>query len=137
MTLDEMKSEWRKGGDKGSYDEAALKQLVRARVRKHTGTAFQYFWAAFVLQIILYAMLSHVILKYWYEPTMTMPALLGIAAFIPFTTVMVRRFKAVALMNSSQGPMSTYVARRREFLESFYKFKRKYELMLIPLATLI
>jgi len=137
MTLDEMKSNWKKENDKGSYDESTIQKIVKTRVRKHTNTAFKYFWAAFVLQLMVYSMLTHVIVKYWYEPMATMPALIGIAAFGPFTVMMMRRFKGVALLNSGDGPVSLYIARRRELLEGFYRFKRRYELVLVPLATFI
>jgi hypothetical protein len=135
MSIDEMKTQWNKDQVRGSLDEATLQKIVKSRVRKHTGTAFKYFWAAFALQILVYSMLTHVIIRYWDNPTMTLPSLLGIAAYIPFTVLMMRRFKSIAVVG--QSSMRTYVARQIEILQGFYQFKRNYELVLIPLATAI
>lgn len=116
-----------------TLDQETLNKIVKARARKHTNEAFKYFWASFVLQIMVYAMLGHVIVKYWYEPMMTLPALLGIAAYIPFTVVMMKRFKSVA----ANGPVTEFIANNHQTLQNFYRFKRNYELVLIPLATAI
>jgi hypothetical protein len=140
MSIDEMKNAWMQQGSdtKGAgYDQASFEKLVRSRVKKHTGTAFKYFWAAFVLQIMVYAMLSHLIVKYWYDPLITLPGLAGIAIFIPFTAIMMRKFKSVGSTNADPSSMSIYIERRRDLLESFYRFKKRYELILIPLATFI
>lgn len=129
MTLDELKSNWKKENAGGSYDEATMKKAVR----KHTGMSFQYFWASFVLQLMVYAMLSNVIVKHWYDPMITLPALAGVALYIPFTVVMMKKFK----VDNNQASMSNYIQRRSELLESFYRFKKRYELFLIPVVTFI
>ncbi|MEJ0033160.1 MAG: hypothetical protein WDO15_23770 [Bacteroidota bacterium] len=135
MTLDEMKSKWSKENDGGNYDELTMQKIVKDRVRKHTNTAFKYFWAAFVLQNGVYGMLCYVILKHWADPFITLPALLGIAIFIPFTVMMMKRYKSMGLVE--QSSMIDFVQRRRELLENFYRFKKRYELVLIPVATFI
>jgi hypothetical protein len=138
MSIDEMKTEWnQRGRDKkvDEYDQASLEKVIKSRARQHTGMAFKYFWAAFALQILVYSMLAHVIVKYWSEPMTTIPALFGIVIYIPFTLILMRKFKGIALVDSNQFSISTYVSRQRELLESFYKFKKRYELALIPLAT--
>jgi hypothetical protein len=135
MTLDEMKSNWNKENDGGNYNELTMQKIVKERVRKHTSTAFKYFWASFALQIIVYAMLSHLMVKYWYDPMITLPSLAGIAIYIPFTIIMMRRFKNIG--STAAANSLTYIASRREILERFYQFKKKYELMLIPIITFI
>ncbi|MEI9918065.1 MAG: hypothetical protein WDO14_04595 [Bacteroidota bacterium] len=131
-----MKSNWSKETPSGNYDEATIQKIVKERVRKNSGKAFQYFWASFALQIMVYAMLSYAIAKYWNDPLITLPSLLGIAAYIPFTIMLMKRFKAMAA-TSYEGNMFAYIDRRREILESFYRFKRRYEIVLIPLGILI
>jgi hypothetical protein len=82
---------------------------------------------------MVYSMLSYVIARYWYNPMMTLPAIFGIAAYIPFTIVMMKRFKGMA----SNGSLIEHISKKQELLKSFYQFKRNYELVLIPLATAI
>ena len=108
-------------------------KIIKHKAREHTSEAFKYFWASLTLQIIVYAMLSHVIVKYWGDAVM-LAASIGILLYIPFTIVFMKKFKGMAV---AQGPMNTYVSKQYELLESFYKFKKRYELVLIPLVTLI
>ena len=135
MTLDEMKSQWSKENVGGDYDEGTMQKLVKARVKKHTSQAFQYFWASFALQVMVYAMLSHLIVKYWYDPMITLPSLTGIAIYIPFTILMLKRFRNLGSTAATNN--LKYLARRKDLLESFYQFKKRYELFLIPLITSI
>jgi hypothetical protein len=135
MTLDEMKSEWNQQTSNESYDEEALKKVIKTRVRKNTSDAFKYFWASFALQILVYSLLSHVIVKNWGNGLIMIPAIAGILLFIPFTIVLMKKFKSMA--KNTETSINNYVKRHHELLESFYKFKKRYELVLIPLATLI
>ena len=115
--------------------EESFNKMVKARARKHTNESFRYFWASFALQILVYSLLSHVIVKYWGNLLITLPGLTGIILFIPFTIVLMKKFKSMAILKDTS--IHTYVQQQYQLLESFYKFKRRYELVLIPLATLI
>src|SRR5690606_4089502 len=127
------------------YDKDSFERIVRSRVRKHTNTAMQYFWASFVLQIIVYALLSHVIIRYWQDSDILYSAIAGFLLFIPFTVILMKRFKAIATtrpgIQSSgvavENSLHHYISRRRGLLDSFYRFKKWYELLLIPFASAI
>lgn len=118
-------------------DETKLKEIVRSRVNKHTRESFKYFWASFALQMLVYALLSHVIVKYWSDPFVVVPGIGGIALFIPFTVVLLKKFRNMAVTPAAGGSMTLYVSRYHDLLQSFYRFKRSYEMVLIPLATLV
>jgi len=81
----------------------------------------------------VYALLSHVVVKYWGDLAMIV-SVLGILLYIPFTIVFMSKYKSMAI---APGSINTVISRRVELLESFSRFKRRYELVLIPLATLI
>nr|PZN54283.1 MAG: hypothetical protein DIU61_07850 [Bacteroidota bacterium] len=143
--MDQLKKDWSAAhsGTAGTYDPATFTRIVRSRVKEHTRTAMQYFWASFVLQLIVYALLSHVIVRYWSDRTVVLPAILGIALFIPFTIVLMTKFKAIAAAGKTHDPaagdasLKEYILLRRNMLLSFYRFKRWYEFILIPLASAI
>ena len=146
-TIDQLKKDWSAAHSSTTvaYDSATFSKIIRSRVKKHTHTAMQYFWASFTLQLIVYALLSHVIVRYWSDRSIVLPAILGVLAFIPFTIVLMKKFKAIATARPGASheslvggaPLKEYIMMRRDLLSSFYRFKRWYEFILIPLASAI
>lgn len=144
-TFKDFKCLWKK--DNGSaevhvpFDQAALTRIVRARAKKHLNVVMRYFWASFALQILAYALLSHVIIKYGSDLQTLVAGLAGIILFVPFTIVLIRKFNTMAVTRIREGnsavSIHNYVERQYELLDSFYRFKKVYELVLVPLATAI
>jgi hypothetical protein len=141
-SLDALRTQWNEenGGSENQYDHDSFMKVVKTRVRKESGRAFQYFWAAFVLQIVVYALLGHVIVKYWRDSYIFIPAIINLALYIPFTVVMMKRFKRMATISgktSADNAVADYVSRHRDILAGFYKFKQSYEYLLIPVSAII
>jgi len=145
-TLEELKQMWEQkenaGANPAIYTQAALGKIIRNRVQKHTKSALNYFWASFTLQVMVYALLSHVILKYGQNNTILYWAIAGILLFIPFTVVLMRKFKKLATEKPVQQPnigvaVYDYVFGQQALLRSFYHFKKRYEFFLIPSSCAI
>jgi len=142
-TLEELKKEWglkSRVVSQQAYDEKTFHKVVKSRVKKHTSASMKYFWASFALQLIVYGLLSHVIVKYWPETGMVVLSLAGILLYIPFTIVLMKKFKSMAatkLTDQTSSSMQAYVTRYHDLLQSFYRFKKRYELFLIPLSSVI
>jgi len=144
-TFKDFKCLWEKnnGNAEGHvpFDQAGLARIVRARAKKHLNVVMRYFWASFGLQILAYALLTHVIIKYGSDIQTLVAGLAGVILFIPFTIVLMRKFKAMAFTRMREGnsavSLHNYVERQYRLLDSFYRFKKKYELLLVPLATAI
>jgi hypothetical protein len=144
-TVDELRQNWEKnpGVEKTStYSAETLAKVFKARVKKQVNTAMQYFWASFALQIIVYSLLSHVIVKYWTDQQTIILGIGGIFLFLPFTIVLMKKFKKMATINpgngngnEAEGPLQLYVSRHHALLQSFFRFKKIYELLLIPLSS--
>lgn len=149
LTIDQLKQKWGENQatspKPGQLDTDSFHKIVKSRVKKHTNIAMQYFWASFTLQIIVYALLSHVILRYWGDSEIVYMAAAGILLFIPFTVILMKKFKAIAITRpksaasgeANDNTLHHYIAKRRNLLDSFYRFKKWYELILIPLASAI
>lgn len=140
----DLKCLWEKSSaSAGTYtplDQAGLTQIIRMRSKTHLNVVMRYFWASFSLQILVYALLSHVVIKYGSDKQTLLAGLAGIALFIPFTIMLMRKFKAMALTRVHEGTglsICNYIERQHGLLESFYRFKKKYDLLLVPLATAI
>jgi hypothetical protein len=143
-TLEELKKTWEGNqstlsGTKG-YDHATFEKVLKSRVKKNANKAMQYFWASFVLQIVVYALLAHVIVRYWSDTEMILPGVAGILLYIPFTIILMRKFKSMAgikLWDNTEDAMNQYVMKHHRLLLRFYRFKKRYELVLIPVSALI
>ncbi len=144
-TFDELKKVWdenqRTVSVPQAYNYDTLEKIIRSRTKKHLNTAMQYFWAAFVLQIVVYALLSHVMIKYGSDMETLLFSMAGILLFLPFTIMLMKKFKQIAVTKLARGNSGTslydYVRQQLTHLQNFYKFKRSYELVLIPLSTVI
>jgi uncharacterized membrane protein YhaH (DUF805 family) len=143
-TLDELKMKWGESERVLSAPERmapdSFEKMIRTRVKKHTNMAVQYFWAAFVLQILVYALLGHVVVKYWFDTQAVLTALVGVVMYVPFTVVLMRRFKAIARTSMDKNDADSLqksIQQRYDYLQRFYRFKQRYEWMLIPVSSMI
>jgi len=137
-TLDKLKGQWETISlSRAAYDETSLNAIIKSRVNKQLKTSMQYFWASFALQILVYAMLSHVIVKYFHHSAVLFSAIGGIVLYIPFTIVLMRKFKRMASVSLKGSSLHDYVSQQKNVLESFFTFKKRYELVLIPLSAAI
>ena len=88
-------------------------------------------------------MISHVIIRYGNDRETLLYAVGGTLLFLPFTIVMMRKFKQMAAnrpvtaADANTGGLHDYVSRQYALLRSFYRFKRLYEIIMIPLSTAI
>lgn len=144
ITLEELKTKWTEKESAApaqpAYDPASLEKIMKHRVHRHTKTSFQYFWASFALQVLVYSLLSHVIVKYWQDTTIVGYAIAGVLLFLPFTIMLMRKFKGLASTKLSApgneiNTLYNYVLHQQTQLRSFYNFKRWYELILTPLSA--
>jgi hypothetical protein len=143
-TLDDIKKNWENApwtiSDSETYNQVSMDKIIKARVKKHSLSSFRYFWAALTLQIIVYSLLCHVIVKYWANPEIFYLSIVGIFIYVPFTVVMMKKFKALALVKAEDDiPVSLYeyVYRYHSLIIGFYRFKKLYELALIPVSSII
>jgi hypothetical protein len=117
--------------------------MFKSRIKKHIATAMQYFWAAFFLQLLVYALLSHVVIRHWSDVDIRYLGIGGILLFVPFTYVMMQKFKSIAITKKpADGSYSVttireHVQKQQSLLQGFYNFKQRYERILIPLSSAI
>lgn len=122
------------------YDLLSFERMIKSRVKKHTDKAMQYFWSAFTLQIILYGLLGHLMIRYWSDGELFVVSLFGLLLQVPFTYMLMKKFKAIAItrpMDNSSFSLYGYIKKRHDLLRDFYLFKRNYERFLVPLSTLV
>jgi hypothetical protein len=142
-TLDALKKDWNDGSEGApdhSFNKESLRKIFKSRVYKHLREPFKYFWASFGMQILLYALLSHVIVKNWGDWTIVFYSLVCILLYIPFTIVLLRKFKQIArgaVEGADVSSLQNYVQRKSDQLQQFFSFKKRYEFVLIPVSCAI
>jgi hypothetical protein len=125
---------------KQDYDLLSFEKLIKSRMRKHTSKVMTYFWSSFTLEMGVFALLCHVMIRYWHESPLFVISLIGVLLHLPFTYMLMRKFKAMAVtrpVDSSATSLYLYIKRRHDLLSTFYAFKRRYEVFLIPISILI
>lgn len=137
--LEDARMQWtKKFSTSKSLDAQQWKALIQKSAGKHVNAAMQYFWASFCLQIIAYALLFHVLIKYGMNPIAMWLSMAGILLYLPFTIVLITRFRSIAgakLSGVHTESAKQYVGHQLAELEAFFRFKKRYELFLIPLIS--
>lgn len=141
--LDDLQNQWPANDQAAaalpSYDRSALDAITRKRANQQISRAMRYFWSALTHQIIVYALLSHVWVRSWGDANQQWLCLAGILLYLPFTIMLLKKYKQVAQPRPSlQAPNNSVQQRlRHQYLTllSFYRFKRHYEYVLIPAST--
>jgi hypothetical protein len=142
-TLDELKKDWNTDSaarQDESFSRESLTKIFRSRVSKHLREPFRYFWASFGMQILLYALLSHVIVKNWGDEIIMFYSAVCILMYIPFTVMLLKKFKQMArskVDGADASSMHAYVEKKSEQLQAFFSFKKRYEFVLIPISCAI
>ena len=141
-TLDTFKHAWHAdapGPAAGPpVDHAGLLAISKARSARQVNRAIQYFWASFTLQIIVYALLSHLFIRFWGVGAVQGLCLAGGLLYLPFTIMLLRQFKRVARAGAAPpagGSLQARIRQQYESLRAFYRFKTRYEYLLIPLSA--
>src|SRR5690606_23352328 len=144
QNIDELKNGWSQQSypiNSIEIDQNNLRQIMKSKINSQKNQSMKYFWAAFVLQIIVYAFLSHLMIKYWSDRSLLCVCAFCFLLYIPFTVVLLRKYKKMAVLkisgNAVEQSMYSYVKKQHQLLSGFYSFKRKYELLLIPSSSAI
>ncbi|TGD77677.1 hypothetical protein [Hymenobacter wooponensis] len=142
-TLDELKHVWATGapGPAGGQrvEPAQLLAITKARGARQVNRAMHYFWASLMLQLIVYGLLSHVFIRFWGGLGVQALCLGGALLYLPFTIVLLRQFKRIARASPARraggASLRAGIQQQYDGLRAFYRFKRGYEYLLIPLST--
>jgi len=142
-TFEELKKMWGANPENAQvhkpYDHKTLENIIKSRTKKNMKKSMHYFWGALFLQILVYALLSHVIVKYGADTKTLFAGIAGMLLYIPLNILLMKKFKQMAILKPAQGnsgrTLFQYILQQRALLQSFYTFKKRYELLLIPLST--
>lgn len=125
-----------------SLTKESVENMIKPRIKKEQHAVMQYFWASFIYQMLIYALASHLMIRFWGDAQVMLLSLAGALLYIPFTIVLMRKFKAMARMPIHQPGMPvrdvySNVQMKYTLLTEFFRFKRRFDWVAIPLSCLI
>lgn len=144
MDLNELKQNWQSQElpqSEGGLTPASLQAIIK-RTKRQKNKNMQYFWGSFIYQMIVHALLAHVGVKYRQDTPLLFMALGGILIYLPFTILLMRKFKKLAVMRTGEAgasglPLKEYVTKHHALIKGFFRFKVMYETVLIPVSAAI
>ena len=115
-------------------------ERIKQRAGRAVSTGMQFFWASFIYQLIVYALLVHIIVRYRQDTQMVLVSFACLLLYIPFMIRLLKNYKRLAVWSSQKGDtgnisMRDYVLRQHNLLSEFFRFKKRYEMVLVPLTS--
>jgi len=108
--------------------------MIQKKARTHTKQSFIYFWMVFTTNIAMYAFVTHAVIKHPEWPVIA-AALTAVAVYTPFMFVLMKKFKAMAILKDTS--ITSHIQKQYDLLESFYRFKKRYDIMLLPVGAFV
>ena len=143
-SLDELKNYWQKQPQPQvtPLNKININTAVQAGLRKERNKVRDYVWLAGFWQWFVYAALCHLLVRFWGDWQYMAWCFGGILLYIPFTWVFMRKIKAFhALGVRKKGiplpDVRTNIKDQHAVLASFYSFKKRFDLLMIPAASFI
>ena len=94
-TFEELKKVWEANQESAEgytpYDHKSLDSIIKSRTKKNMKKAMHYFWGVLFLQILVYALLSHVIIRYGGDTKTLFFGIGGILLHLPFTILLIKK----------------------------------------------
>jgi hypothetical protein len=139
-SLESFKKQWSESKDQEGTDLAVtdVRQIVKTRIKKEKKILFEYFWASYFWQFIIYISMTRLIIYFWGDWSSVLFCLTGILLYIPFTAVFIKKFTSMAL-KSNQSSQSVYVNLKTQWerISEFFLFKRRFDWLGIPVSCFI
>ena len=141
--FDEIQKSWSLGKEQSreslALNEDSVKRMIVPRVKRERNRVFAYFWSAYFWQLAVYASFTHLVFRFWGDWETVLISLTGIILYLPFTTVLIRKYSRMAQQDNHFAAESMYdnVQKQYVLLREFFHFKRRFDWVGIPVTCLI
>lgn len=143
--LNDLKNSWNQGDSEMNRDrivqKSSFRDIILLGANREKNIVIQYFWAAFVYQIILYALFCYAFFRNMGNQSILLAVLAGICVNIPFTWALLKRFKIMygqSLSRSTPGySIKTNIELYYTRLSAFFRFKKFADGILLPVNAFI
>ena len=139
-TFDQIKDIWNANqqAEASALNNAEMDAIIKSRVNKEKKGIAEYFWVAFVFQVMLYSFGCYFIVKYWNDMQISLPAAAGILMYVPLTIVLMKKVAGMFNMRPDYaGDIRSCIYNQRQMLQSFYTFKKRFDVVSILVTSFI
>lgn len=139
-TFDQIKDIWNANqqAEASALNNAEMDAIIKSRVNKEKKGIAEYFWVAFVFQVMLYSFGCYFIVKYWNDMQISLPAAAGILMYVPLTIVLMKKVAGMFNMRPDYaGDIRSGIYNQRQMLQSFYTFKKRFDVVSILVTSFI
>jgi hypothetical protein len=141
-SFDDIKNTWEEGKSMEScssgLDAETMEKYVKAGMNKVRNSTMKFFWGTFIYHMLIYALLIHVFIRFWGDGYLMLLSLGGILLYIPFTSLMMKKFKMMCRRDSgSNENIQQFLKYQHRLISEFFRFKRWFDWVGVPASALI
>jgi hypothetical protein len=145
-SFEEMQKNWKQG--KGAaynavpLSEAMLTKLIRSGVKKEQKMVWEYCVASGFWQWLVYASLTHFIVRFWGDWQFVIACPAVIILYIPFTVMFIKKFKHMRILKFEKSYLQSQdihysLKTQYEMLKDFFVFKKRFDWVNIPFCCFL
>ena len=122
--------------------ETALTKLIRSGVKKEQKLVWEYCIASGFWQWLVYASLTHFIIRFWGDWQFMISCLAVILLYIPFTVMFIKKFRNMRMVTFNKADLRSQnihatLKTQYKMLHEFFSFKKKFDWLNIPFCCIM
>ena len=140
--FDEVRDVWKKNtppvANTPSLSKENVETIIRSRIKKVKKSIAEYFWLSLTYQILIYSFACHLLIKFRGDTPIVAMCAVGVLLYVPFTIILMRKFKGMFASTAGKTEnIRANVRHQYELLTQFFMFKKRFDLVGIPLSCLM
>ncbi|MDO3643147.1 hypothetical protein [Mucilaginibacter sp. L3T2-6] len=145
-TLDNLKQLWLQDSLETNTNETlnkeTMEKIIKPQIKKEQNYIKEYLLAFAVWQILVYAALSHFMVRYWADRQFVLCCAIGILSFIPYSIIFHRHANCVKLraLKNPDAPLAglqTDLSSQIKQVSSYFTFKKRFDYIGIPVISFV
>jgi len=119
-----------------SRDE--IEKVIKLRIKKERKAVAEYFWVLFAFQLLIYSFASYLFIRYWGDTQIVALCAAGAIVYVFLTIISIRKFRSMYQpMATHKGDIRANVRNQYGLLTRFFDFKKKFDLVAIPVNSIV
>jgi len=122
--------------------DTALVKLIRSGVKREQKMVWEYCIASGFWQWLVYAALTHFIVRFWGDWKFVIACAALIVLYIPFTAMFIKKFRHMRILKFNKSALLSQdihasLTTQYKKLKEFFAFKKRFDWLNIPMCSFI
>lgn len=119
-----------------------LEKLIRSGVKKEQKMVWEYCVASGFWQWLIYAALTHFIVRFWGDWKFVSACAALIVLYIPFTAMFIKKFRHMRILKFNKSALLSQdihasLTTQHKMLKDFFVFKKRFDWLNVPVCCLL